>query len=225
MVNTHWLRHKDDPVWREKKRKEMRERAARKYRSTRPHLDGIPVSRQNAWLKPDRKLRYPDAAEKKKARVEAANRKQELLKVWHDYMIIRCKLCSRPFLRKDLPWRKCRSCVKAYKKVLQSRNPEGFREAHRAAKHRRRARLKGGGGSCSPAQWRLVLARFKNKCQLCGATQALTRDHIIPVSLGGSDDPMNLQPLCHPCNTAKGAKMVKPVQSFIPGIKSATLTG
>jgi len=43
-------------------------------------------------------------------------------------------------------------------------------------------------------------------CLHCGATTDLTLDHIVPWSLGGSDDPDNLQTLCQPCNSRKGAR-------------------
>lgn len=35
----------------------------------------------------------------------------------------------------------------------------------------------------------------------------LTVDHILPKSLGGSNDIENLQPLCYPCNKKKGNKI------------------
>ena len=38
------------------------------------------------------------------------------------------------------------------------------------------------------------------KCQ-CGATKGLTRHHITPKRLGGSDDPSNLIILCKYCHT------------------------
>lgn len=44
------------------------------------------------------------------------------------------------------------------------------------------------------------------RCAHCGSDQNLSLDHIRPVSLGGSDDPENLQTLCRSCNSRKGAK-------------------
>ncbi|MGR2681567.1 HNH endonuclease [Chromobacterium haemolyticum] len=41
----------------------------------------------------------------------------------------------------------------------------------------------------------------------CRSTQDLTIDHIKPLSKGGSDDLANLQFLCRPCNSAKGARL------------------
>jgi len=53
-----------------------------------------------------------------------------------------------------------------------------------------------------------VLRRDGYRCRYCGAsaeTEALTVDHVIPVSLGGSDDPSNLCAACGPCNTGKSS--------------------
>ncbi len=50
-------------------------------------------------------------------------------------------------------------------------------------------------------------------CALCGAKPSpeimLDIDHIIPVSRGGSDEPFNLQVLCHRCNRGKGNDLIK----------------
>lgn len=45
------------------------------------------------------------------------------------------------------------------------------------------------------------------KCLHCGTGEGLTLDHIVPWSLGGSDDMDNLQTLCQPCNSSKGARV------------------
>lgn len=50
---------------------------------------------------------------------------------------------------------------------------------------------------------KIVLAQTP-LCKQCGATENLTVDHIIPVSLGGSSDLFNLQVLCGECNLKKG---------------------
>lgn len=41
-------------------------------------------------------------------------------------------------------------------------------------------------------------------CAKCGDETVLTRDHVIPLTKGGSDDIENIQPLCLPCNSSKG---------------------
>lgn len=44
-------------------------------------------------------------------------------------------------------------------------------------------------------------------CLHCGTKEGLTLDHIVPWSLGGSDDVGNLQTLCQRCNSSKGARV------------------
>lgn len=48
-----------------------------------------------------------------------------------------------------------------------------------------------------------VLADYNHCCAACGSPMDLERDHVEPRSQGGSDDPDNLQVLCHHCNKKK----------------------
>lgn len=51
-----------------------------------------------------------------------------------------------------------------------------------------------------------VLRRDNHACRYCGRTAPeveLTVDHVVPVSLGGSDDPKNLVAACRDCNGGK----------------------
>ncbi|WP_434744386.1 HNH endonuclease [Streptomyces sp. A-14] len=50
----------------------------------------------------------------------------------------------------------------------------------------------------------LVWRRDQGRCRVCGSTSELQFDHIIPVAMGGSSEPENLQLLCGPCNRRKG---------------------
>ena len=43
-------------------------------------------------------------------------------------------------------------------------------------------------------------------CQHCGVRRFLSIDHIVPVSKGGATESSNLQTLCIPCNSRKGAR-------------------
>jgi hypothetical protein len=51
-----------------------------------------------------------------------------------------------------------------------------------------------------------VFERDGFACKACGSHLRLTIDHIIPQSLGGSDDASNLETLCRGCNSRKGNK-------------------
>lgn len=53
-----------------------------------------------------------------------------------------------------------------------------------------------------------IFKRDGNKCRYCGATAEdapLTIDHVVPVALGGSDEPSNLVSACRPCNAGKSS--------------------
>lgn len=79
------------------------------------------------------------------------------------------------------------------------KNPE--RIAH--LKARRYARKKNADGFHTLEEWNNLKDEFDNKCAICGENKKLTKDHIIPLSEGGSDYISNIQPLCRSCNSRK----------------------
>lgn len=96
----------------------------------------------------------------------------------------------------DPEWRDKKN---AYRKAHYEAN----REKYYAYLSKRKAKKAGGGGSHSAEAWRQMLDLFGHKCLCCSKTQNLTRDHVQPLSLGGSDDIANLQVLCRRCNKSK----------------------
>lgn len=82
-------------------------------------------------------------------------------------------------------------------------------EAVRVHRRRRRARLKGGGGSHTADEIATLYDEQDGRCAnpRCRASLAAERqaDHIIPLAGGGSDAIGNIQLLCPPCNQSKGA--------------------
>lgn len=66
------------------------------------------------------------------------------------------------------------------------------------------ARRKGAVGSHSLEEWLDLCRNSDNRCLCCGRKGKLTKDHIIPLSRGGSDYINNIQPLCVSCNSSKG---------------------
>lgn len=81
----------------------------------------------------------------------------------------------------------------------KKKNPE--RMAH--LKARRYAREKGADGSHTFEQWVELKQKHKGLCANCGEDKKLTKDHIIPLSEGGTDYIDNIQPLCRSCNSKK----------------------
>lgn len=52
-------------------------------------------------------------------------------------------------------------------------------------------------------EWQELCESYDHHCLCCGLQVPLTRDHVVPVSQGGTDAITNIQPLCKPCNSQK----------------------
>lgn len=72
----------------------------------------------------------------------------------------------------------------------------------------RHAALQMNGGGHTAQEWRELCAAYKWRCAKCKKRTRLTKDHVIPVFFGGTDNIDNLQPLCQPCNSSKGIKAI-----------------
>jgi 5-methylcytosine-specific restriction endonuclease McrA len=73
---------------------------------------------------------------------------------------------------------------------------------------------------CVPAADRKSLGRVVRaeiltgaSCRACASVGPLVIDHIVPIVRGGTSDRTNLQPLCDPCNRAKGRKTMSEFMS------------
>lgn len=61
-------------------------------------------------------------------------------------------------------------------------------------KAKRYARERGAEGSHTFIEWQTLKLSYCYKCAICGEKKPLTKDHIIPLSKGGSDYIENIQP-------------------------------
>jgi 5-methylcytosine-specific restriction endonuclease McrA len=107
-------------------------------------------------------------------------------------------------------------------RASRAANPERARVHAR----NRRALKKENGGTYTPAEWRALLDWFGNVCLRCGATEALSTDHVVPITKGGADTIENLQPLCMACNNRKRTKVIdyrdpQLLAGFLESLKSA----
>jgi 5-methylcytosine-specific restriction endonuclease McrA len=99
--------------------------------------------------------------------------------------------------------------VKHYERVKSYRQRNLEQYAVYAAN--RLARKKNIGGSVAPPQWGELKAYYDYTCLCCGRREpdiTLTMDHVVPIAKGGINAIENIQPLCGPCNSSKGTKIV-----------------
>jgi hypothetical protein len=92
---------------------------------------------------------------------------------------------------------------------------DSIREKRKRAVSIRDERLNQNGGSHTSKEWNALCKKYNYLCLCCGERKPLTKDHIVPVVLGGTDDIENIQPLCQKCNIKKHAKYFDYRQKFI----------
>jgi 5-methylcytosine-specific restriction endonuclease McrA len=92
-----------------------------------------------------------------------------------------------------------------YEYVLSTKTRQGNKRV-------RRLRIRNNGGTHTVEQWLALKAKYNFVCLGCGLKEPeikLTRDHIIAVSAGGTDDISNIQPLCNKCNASKSVSHIR----------------
>ena len=79
-------------------------------------------------------------------------------------------------------------------------------------------------GVFSEPVWRDILSVYEHRCVMCGVKDdAMTVDHLIPLSLGGTNFRDNLAPMCHSCNRTKSTRIwfpYRPVDKSWPKDKT-----
>lgn len=122
---------------------------------------------------------------------EAVNYKS---RIWHVSNPDKVKEKARKYqnANRDKVRAACRNWTKS--------NPE----KDRARVNKRRARKAGNGGGYTADEFKQLCDYYKNRCLRCGRSEVkLTADHILPVTMGGTSNIDNIQPLCKSCNSWK----------------------
>jgi 5-methylcytosine-specific restriction endonuclease McrA len=76
----------------------------------------------------------------------------------------------------------------------------------------RNKRIATNGGFHSEAEWISLKTKYNFTCPSCKRKEPeikLTRDHVLPLLLGGKNDITNIQPLCLKCNTKKHTQTIR----------------
>lgn len=103
---------------------------------------------------------------------------------------------------------------RAYARANRERANERLREwkkanpdSVKADTHNRRARLRGAVGKHTGEEVRALFAKQRGRCAACRIKlDGFHKDHVHPLSAGGSNDIGNIQLLCPDCNMTKGAR-------------------
>lgn len=97
-------------------------------------------------------------------------------------------------------------------KAYWAKHPERYKLKSKTSNIRRKAREKNAQGTFNSNQWLSRFNLYGGRCAYCSCSVTLDSvhiDHVIPLSLGGSNWPSNLVPACAKCNLKKGARVWK----------------
>ena len=129
-----------------------------------------------------------------------------------------CEKCHEIFFIES--WQEGKFCSReCQNKYYSSSNSKLFKHGKSKTKdycnmrgHRYRAKKKSNGGDYTLKEWQKLKKIFKYTCPFCFRKEPgikLTVDHILPISLGGTNYITNIQPLCHSCNSGKRDRAIK----------------
>jgi 5-methylcytosine-specific restriction endonuclease McrA len=164
---------------------------------------------------------HPEKARERALKWQIDNRakKNENQRKWYAANVEKLRKCQRKQRVANIE--KVRESARKYARKQYATSPEKVREysrewaaanpeTGRAAKQRRRARLR---DSCSPGvtpeQWLVIVETFDGRCAYClRKGLPLEREHVIPIKRGGRDEPDNVVPACERCNCSKNASIL-----------------
>lgn len=154
---------------------------------------------------------YREEISAKKKAYREAHKERIRLKKQQDYERDR----QRILLQKKIYHQEHSAKIQAYQKHYRHENPERVN----AFSQRRRARKSGAPvNDFTAAQWREMQEAWDHRCAYCGkrAKGRLAREHIRPLSKGGSNTLSNIVPACRLCNSKKHVgPPLQPVQPLL----------
>ena len=179
--------------------KEEIQQTKAKYRAA--HREEINTKKREAYVPHPRATFTEEEKKEKRAAYYLANRERKLAyrKEYYAANKNKCQELTRN-------WARCnRAAIKANRKQWRADHPDQYRAIHKAMKHRRRARIKGQGGSYTQEQLHECLTFFGYCCAYSGEplTPGYHLDHVQPLSKGGQNTIHNIVPSCPAANCDK----------------------
>jgi len=118
--------------------------------------------------------------------------------------LVRARMTGKQLcLKHDLGELRGKERKKAYINMRYQTDPIFRAKSYRSHRNRWDAK-KNATEPLSPEQWLLILECFDGRCAYCArADVAMTQDHVLPLSQGGSHSWDNVVPACRSCNSRK----------------------
>ena len=99
-----------------------------------------------------------------------------------------------------------KEAVRLRQRAYALAHPDIVKATRKATDARLRAQKYGALATLTLAQWKAIVAGYKNRCAYCGVKpKKPTQDHVTPLSRGGHHIAENVVPACLPCNQHKYA--------------------
>lgn len=89
---------------------------------------------------------------------------------------------------------------------------EGTRCVGHEAEHQRRREQRPGRAERHDPAYRRIPS--SGTCHICGQPGADTKDHVIPLAAGGTNDPTNIRPAHRSCNSKKGYAVMVDLNAY-----------
>lgn len=152
--------------------------------------------------------RYPERVKQQER--TAYPRRKDYQRAWREQNRDRQRMYGRDY-RNRYPGRTNEAQRRSYSRHAEKRRAENVRwrkenpDKHAFIGAARRARALAAPGTHTYQEWLDLVARYERRCAYCGIScDRLTRDHIVPLRLGGGNEIANILPACRPCNSRKG---------------------